>query len=188
MEYLDFINALYKIADNADNDRAPIAQIKKGASDPANNDFAVLRYLNKTIPLNYSNHYIVVATLFSIFPTKSTEENNSASLGELFKRVKFGLGDDGSKSFELKVNRLLKAHSDDLPNLLASMFRYLKAQDIGKCNYERLLIDLRNWDHSDEFVQKRWAKEFWCNTKKDNDNPEKNNDNPEKDNSANDNN
>jgi CRISPR type I-E-associated protein CasB/Cse2 len=166
MEKNSFIDALYNIADNAERDRAPIAQIKKGASDPANNDFAVLRYLNHSIPINeqgnFSRDYIVLATIFVLFPTKKIEADNAVSWGELFKRVKFSLGPDGSKSFELRVNRILKAHEDDLPNLLASMARYLKSFDVGKCDYYRLLSDLRNWNNPDEFVQKRWAKEFWC--------------------------
>lgn len=158
----NFVNALYRIADKSDIDRAPIAIIKRGASDPMNNYLAVSRFLGYLIPEN-SNHsnYFTLATLFSLYPTTNAESENAVSLGVILRRVKTGLGEDGSKSFELKVNRLLKCDADDLPRVLAVMFRYLKGQDVGRIDYDELFKAIRNWDSPDEFVQKRWAKEFW---------------------------
>ncbi len=158
----NFVNALYKIADKSDIDRAPIAIIKRGAGDPNNNFLAVSRFFGYLIPENSNqSNYFTLATLFSLYPTTTVEAEKAVSLGVILKRVKTGLGDDGSKSFELKVNRLLNCDADDLPRLLAVMFRYLKGQDVGRIDYNQLFIDIRNWDASDEFVQKRWAKEFW---------------------------
>ncbi len=161
----NFVNALYRIADKSDIDRAPIAIIKRGASDPTNNYLAVSRYLGYLIPGNSNHsHYFTLATLFSLYPTTSDEakENKAVSLGVILRRVKTGLGEDGSKSFELKVNRLLNCDADDLPRLLAVMFRYLKGQDVGRIDYDILFEDIRNWDAPNEFVQKRLAKEFWA--------------------------
>lgn len=159
-----FIAALYKIADNAEQDRAPIAQIKKGAADPRNNVLNVMRFLGNYISINDDfrlSNDVALATLFCLFPTKSNQAENSSSLGVLFKRVKFKLGKDASGSFELRINRLIDAHSDDLLNLLVSMIRYLKSQDVGNIDYDRLKSDIRFWESDDKFIQKRWAKEFW---------------------------
>lgn len=160
----NFVKALYKIADDSDFDKAPIAIIKRGASDPTNNSLVVSRFLGYLIPENSNhNNYFTLATLFSLYPTKSdvVKSKKAVSLGVILRRVKTGLGEDGSKSFELKLNRLLKCDSDDLPRLLAVMFRYLNGQDVGCIDYDKLFEDIRYWDAPDEFVQKRWAKEFW---------------------------
>ena len=58
----NFVNALYRIADKSDIDRAPIATIKRGAGDPNNNYLAVSRFLGYLIPenSNQSNYFITL--------------------------------------------------------------------------------------------------------------------------------
>ncbi len=179
-----FIEALYAIGDKAETNRAPIANIKKGASDPATN-YEVMKYLGKFFPEDdeKGNHrdrvYLVTASLFSLFPRKKDEERKAGNLGEILRRVKSKLGEDAGGSFEIRVNRLLKCHSDDLPKLLASMFRYLKSMDVGTIDYEQLFKDIQNWDNSSQFVQKRIARDFWgyFPEKTDNNNDKKNENN-----------
>lgn len=179
-----FVEALYEIGNKAETNRAPIANMKKGANDPETN-LEVLKYLGKFFPKDdeKGNHkdrvYLITASLFSLFPRKANEERKPGNLGEILRRVKTKLGEDAGGSFEIRVNRLLKCHSDDLPKLLAGTFRYLSKMDVGVMDYEQLFDDIRNWDNPSQFVQKRIARDFWGffqkETAQDEDNKNENN-------------
>lgn len=55
----------------------------------------------------------------------------------------------------------------DLPNIqspITALVRQIKSKKDKKkipVYYPRLIVDLCNWDHPDQFVQDRWARTFW---------------------------
>lgn len=65
-----------------------------------------------------------------------------------------------SKGPERRFCTLLDTALADIQSPLTALVRQFKSQEV-KVYYPRLIVDLDNWDHSDQFVQDQWAKTFW---------------------------
>jgi CRISPR system Cascade subunit CasB len=65
-----------------------------------------------------------------------------------------------SKGTERRFRALLDTSLEDLRSPLTALVRQMKVAGVT-INYPQLLADLRQWEHSSQYVQDRWAKDFW---------------------------
>lgn len=65
-----------------------------------------------------------------------------------------------SQGPERRFRTLLDTALVDIQSPIAALVRQFKSQEV-KVYYPQLITDLCNWDHPDQFVQDRWARNFW---------------------------
>jgi CRISPR system Cascade subunit CasB len=65
-----------------------------------------------------------------------------------------------SKGAERRFKALLDLALADMPSQLAALVRQMKTKGVV-INYPQLLADLCRWEHSDQYIQDKWARAFW---------------------------
>lgn len=139
------------------NDRGKLAALRR-ASSPANrmDAWPVIASLGGEIDRPV---YTTVATLYAAHP----EENDSSNFGATCRAIALVDSNDSQlpDSHERRFRRLIAADSSEqLGDLLRAWIR-LAVSKGGKVNYERLFIDLWNWDWRADDIRVHWASEFW---------------------------
>ena len=152
-------NALVELLLSLKNtgNRAKLAALRRGASDPFNN-FEALSIIGKVLPDQRDSTFknsMLLATLFAVNPLHREDRN----LGAALRKVRNSLV-VGAESLDGRFTLLLNAEYEDLPHHLMQTFRFLANREIG-IDFQKLFDDLKYWAHRDKFVQLRWAKEYW---------------------------
>lgn len=117
--------------------------------------------------------YLVVAPLFALYPEggwrsgDTTAEHQPRNFGASFARL---AQSTGSASVERRFRALLDSRLVDLPEHLRHAITLLRARQIP-VSWLTLLDDIRNWDHHDRLVQRRWARAYWSQTAQSNSAP-----------------
>ena len=65
-----------------------------------------------------------------------------------------------SKAVVRKCRALLDTSITNIRSPLSALIRQMKTKDIT-IDYPKLIVDLCQWNHSDQYVQDNWAKSFW---------------------------
>lgn len=141
---------------NSEN-RAKIAALRRGASDPFNN-FEALSIIGKTIPDQNDNTFknsMLLATIFAEHP----KHIDNQSIGDALRKVRYGLS-VGAESLDARFIQLLNSDFEDLPHYLLQTCRFLANKDVG-IDFHILFDDIQYWTHQDKFVQLKWAKDYW---------------------------
>ena len=140
------------------DDRAALADLRRGLGEPAGTVASMYRHVIPWIP---ENRYLedaayTVASLFGFHP----ESGGTRSVGSALSAIRSVDGTSRPESVERRFTALLSAHEDDLPVHLRQAVSLLKAHDIP-LDWRRLIRDVQGWGHPDRFVQRRWARDFW---------------------------
>lgn len=147
-EFVDYLLSLQQ-----SEDREALAKLRRSLKRPPAEARDVWRYLVPRIREEWRrDDYFLVAGLFATHPCSSGD-----SLGVVFRRLDPERKHD---STEKRFLALLSAKRADLPHHLAAVIQLARAREIP-VDYERLLRDLRHWEHADRFVQYRWAQDYW---------------------------
>jgi len=146
--FVDWLEDLYR-----KQDRAALASLRRAAGrTPAEARYA-WKYIVPRIRLELArDDYFLIAGLFATHPGQG-----GGSVGAVFRRMHPSHEHD---SVEKRFVALLSSRRDDLSHHLASAVRLARSKEIP-VDYERLFRDVRAWTHPDQYVQYRWAKEFW---------------------------
>lgn len=145
---------LFKLV--AQDDRAALSRLRRGLGKPPGTDIGSFPDIVPYIPkdeeaLSRAWPYFVVASLFASHPVQGPE---GSTIGAAMRRV----ADNPSRNGRFRA--LLNAHVDDLPSHLRQVVGLIEAKQSAFC-WARLLGDLRGWSHPDQYVQRRWARDFW---------------------------
>lgn len=97
---------------------------------------------------------VLVAALFALHPNRAPR---GRSMGEAFRLMRDG---SNEASLERRFTALLSASGQDIGGHLRHAVSLAKSKGVT-LDYDRLLKDLRAWNHEDRYVQLRWAKDFW---------------------------
>ncbi len=144
--FVDFLQ------ENAE-DKGMLADLRRGLGQPPGTVQSMYSYVERFNPKRYEMiRFYMIAALFALHP-KSTQNGN---MGNHLRML--AAGDEGAT--ERRFVWLLRLHLDALEPRLRQQISILKANDIA-LNWHQLIKDLRNWDHSDRFVQRQWANGFW---------------------------
>lgn len=143
---------LESMASENSPDRGALAKLRRGFEDPVETYPIVLPFLRNDVSNRELNLYAAVASLFAIHP-------KAGGSGNFGQHMRFAAGEN-IEATERRFVALLRAHVDDLPEVLRHAVSFLRSKDIP-VNWEQLRKDLLAWDHPDGYVQKNWARGFW---------------------------
>lgn len=157
-----FISRLVDLA--ARRDRATLAALRRGVGRSPGETPEAARAFYRLLPGEVGraeNDYWLVATLFSLHPSATTEaaDKRKPTLADSLARLGHA---DGAKSnaAERMLMVLLRAERDELAHHLRRAVLLLRAGGIS-VGWEQLLHDLRWWNTPSSSVQQRWARDFW---------------------------
>lgn len=149
-------------------DRAALAHLRSGLRQKDSRSMEMYpvigRFLSEKPNRNYENALFIVAAFFAYYPDAKT---NAGNLGASLRQLK-----DDSDSIEKRFVALLNAETDELPDYLRQIVGLLKSKEIP-INWQQLFIDVQYWESTNEnskyeSVQKKWARSFWGNYNKEN--------------------
>ncbi len=117
--------------------------------------------------------YFLVATLFTFqkkhkFNSENVGEekeeqmaskNFGKSLGEIKRRMN-AKKKDSAKGLDTRFERLLDADEQQLPFYMRREVQFL-FNNGGSVDWAKLLKDLLRWNHSDRYVQRGWARDYF---------------------------
>ncbi len=106
---------------------------------------------------------LTVAGLFATHP-----EQASRSLGEALQDL---VRKTGSGSIEGRFLALLDARSEDVGQHLRRLVALLASAGLA-FDWSDLLRALKNWDFEDNHARRRWARDFWSESKGQHEQPE----------------
>ena len=145
------------------NDRAALADLRRGLGRPPGDEPAMHRYVaswaGQARPRWAGDVYYLVAALFAHHPLPWNQDAGASNLGTSFARLRDS-GDMSSEAVERRFTNLLGVDAEDLHLHLRHAVSLLKSKDVP-VDWRQLLDDLRRWGHEDRWVQRRWAQAFW---------------------------
>ena len=140
------------------DDRAALAQLRRGLGKPPGTVAAMHRYVVPWLPKNAPGHaqdsHYLIASLYALHPRHSPDMR---SLGQSLRRLAAGEGGD---STERRFTALLNAHADALPDHLRHAVALARSSDVP-INYSELLEATQYWTADKRPIQRRWARDFW---------------------------
>jgi CRISPR system Cascade subunit CasB len=149
------------------DDRAILANLRRGlgrAPGTAMEMFPYVARFTSALHPKDEDSFFLVASLFGLYPTPGwrKDEAQQNNLGHSLSLLKAQ-----SESTERRFVALLNSTREDLPEHLRQIISLLKSKE-APVNWVQLLRDIRNWDRSERWVQRNWAKGFWGNVKNQN--------------------
>ena len=96
----------------------------------------------------------LVASLFALHPEPAPEGRSMGNVFAGIHRVQ------NTESIEKRFVRLLEADIEDVGHHLRQAVTLAKSKHIA-VDYHSLIHDLKYWNHDEQFVQLRWARDFW---------------------------
>lgn len=154
-------------------DPGGLAQLRRAAGQPmaeARGAYSVFFTLLPQSIERARDHerYFLVATLYAL-TTRGGEhdrQRGGMSLGTALGRVRqaqlaaTGQRVDARTSLDRRFAALCDADTDQLPFRLRQIVRLLYAQS-QTLDWERLLRDLDAWEHPENYIQRRWMREYY---------------------------
>ncbi len=150
----DFVCHLLSLAQEGREDRGALADLRSGLGREPGQMARVHRHVVPYLPddKRYNDRwYYLTATLFGLYP----KHRSGYSLGRAFRPPKAN-----SDSTERRFTALLNADADDLGGHLRHVVSLLKSGE-QPLDWHRLLGDLLQWSHPEGHVQLRWARDFY---------------------------
>ena len=106
---------------------------------------------------------------------KQEERSNAVSFAKCLQRLR-STKDGSTEGIDSRLRSLIDTPWNDDDGYLAAklvrLARMLKSNDIGYPDPEELFRDLKNWDHPDRFVQRRWMEQYLFANQNDTENNE----------------
>ncbi len=151
-----FIGYLLSLADEGQEDRGALADLRSGLGKEPGKMARVHKYVVPYLPEKRYNDrwYYIVAALFGLYP----KHKKGRSLGTAFGALR-----SKSDSIEARFVALLNSHPDDLDGHLRHTISLLKSQE-QPLDWFRLFDDVLNWDDPEGRVQLKWAQYFYRNS------------------------
>ena len=138
-------------------DRARLRRAAGHSLAEAGDALAVFyRILPHGVPQRQEETYFMVASLYPL-----GTDGNHGDFGALLKRARIAGGEKGTDS---RMRYLLDADEAQLAFRLRQAVHYVKSCGVA-VDWPTLLQDLLYWDHPDRFVQKKWVRSYYGQTR-----------------------
>lgn len=112
------------------------------------------------------------ATACIICLWKQEERVSAEPFEKCMGRLRISKGKDGIEGLDSRFRNIIDTHWNDEDGYLAvKLVRLAKILKNSGCGYpdpEMLYSDLKNWNHPDRFVQRRWMEQYLLSEKNDN--------------------
>lgn len=177
-EEWEFAAHLKWLLERSTDGRAAMASLRRGLGKPVGTVYEMDRYvlpkLRNQVQQRQEAAYYLVAALFALWHQgkDKTVDSPPANMGESLRAVvrhdvAAGVDrDNAERSIERRLNAVLNANSDELPDHLRRLVAILRAKD-APVNWAQLLHDVNSWNWDSRVVQHEWAKRFWINDRDD---------------------
>jgi CRISPR system Cascade subunit CasB len=149
-----FLASLHQRIANDTGAKADLKRALSGEERHLRNTYAlVLPYLGDVEW--QQDVWILVAALSAYYPQEiRTEQRNFGSSCH-------GLGSSNdSGGADRRFRALLDTSLTDIRSPLTNLVRQMKSKGV-RVDYPQLLVDLLQWEHSNQYIQDRWARTFW---------------------------
>jgi CRISPR system Cascade subunit CasB len=162
----DFITSLKNLKDN---DRGAFTALKRAAgTNIAQSRQGAIAAFYKILPYSLMNSkkeevYYLIATLYG----HNDEYPFAGDFGETMRTVKNKFD---SESMDRRMTGLLDCNFEiskhgiiwggEVAYKLRQLVKLANSKDVG-INWLQLLKDLKNWNHPEKFVQKKWARNYF---------------------------
>jgi CRISPR system Cascade subunit CasB len=99
--------------------------------------------------------WIFVASLSVYYPQsiREKQQNFGSSCRGLANNTQ-------SEGADRRFRALLDTALEDIQSPLTALVRQIKTKEV-RLDYPQLLSDLCQWEHPDQYIQDRWARNFW---------------------------
>ena len=136
------------------DDRAMLAALRRGLGAEPGEEPRMYPYVVPWISKRYEEADIyMIASLFALHPAPAATGN----MGRHCRTLDPQLENDAT---ERRFVQLLRMRRETLEPRLRQQISILKSKDIP-VNWHQLMADLRSWDDSKRYAQRRWARSFW---------------------------
>lgn len=142
-----------------ESDRGSRAALKRSLTGIGEHRRAVYPFLLpllEGIPSHDQEFWFLVAGLFALYP-QALDREESLSFGRSCQILNSRVNSGGP---ERRFKSLLDTDVADLDVPLTALVRLMKAKQVP-LDYVSLLSHLQHWDHPSQWVQDRWARNFW---------------------------
>jgi len=158
-----------KLKNLKESDRGAYTALKRAAgSNIAQSRQGAIAAFYKILPYPLMNSrkeeiYFIVATLYG----HNDEYHFTGNFGETLCGVKDKFDSESldhrltgllDSNFETSKHRIIKG--GELAYKLRQLVKLAKSKDLG-INWLQFLKDLKNWNHPEKFVQKKWARSYF---------------------------
>lgn len=149
------------------DEKGRLAVLRRNAGEPlagAHGISWIYGLLNRFKPLDDESMFLTATLLAFDRPFLEGRGVFTGSFGRTMAALV--KPDETGKSLERRFAILLDADFDpregtgELPFRLRQTVKLVLSKD-GRVDWPRLFADLRQWNHPDKYVQKRWAKDFY---------------------------
>jgi CRISPR system Cascade subunit CasB len=150
-----FFASLQKRIDKDSGAKAELKRALSGEERHIRNTYAlVLPYLGEVKEWQ-QDVWILVAALSAYYPQEIRSEPRN------FGSSCRGLdSSNDSGGADRRFRALLDTSLIDIRSPLTNLVRQMKSKGI-RVDYPQLLVDLLQWEHSNQYIQDRWARTFW---------------------------
>jgi CRISPR system Cascade subunit CasB len=155
------VRFLKSVCDRIQNDSGAKAGFKRALSGESEHIRKVypfvLPFLGGVSDWEQEHVWIPVACLAVYYPQAIREDDKYRNFGKSCEGLAKATTSEGA---DRRFRALLDLSLEDIYSPLTALVRQLKSKGIA-IDYPRLLSDLRQWDHADQYIQDRWARTFW---------------------------
>jgi CRISPR system Cascade subunit CasB len=164
------IRFLTLVRDRIKNDNGAQADFKRALSGESKHIWAiyplVLHYIGKISESEGEQKrqeeqiWIPVACLSVYYPQTLREADKQRNFGHSCRGLATATNSEGA---DRRFRALLDLALTDIQSPLAALVRQMKSKGIA-IDYPKLLADLRQWEHPNQYIQDQWARAFWGGT------------------------
>ncbi len=152
---------LQAVSDRISNDNGAKADFKRALSGEPEHLRKVypfvLPYIGNTSEWEQEHIWIPVACLSIYYPQPIRDVNKQRNFGHSGRDLASATTSEGANR---RFRALLDLALIDLKSPLTALVRQMRSKEIA-IDYPKLLADLRQWEHPNQFVQDAWARAFW---------------------------
>jgi CRISPR system Cascade subunit CasB len=152
---------LQSVSDRIKNDNGAKADFKRAlSSEPSHIRKVyptVLPYLGNVSDWEQKQIWIPVACLSVYYPQPLREVDKQRNFGHSCQGLATATNSYGA---DRRFRALLDLALTDIQAPLTALVRQMKSKGIA-IDYPKLLADLRQWEHPNQYIQDQWARAFW---------------------------
>jgi len=152
------IDFLSLVKQHTERDNGAKAALKRALTGEQRHITAIYPIVLPHLKTKYNeDEWILVACLSTYYPPQELKYDKLLDFGYSARRLKECTRSEGVSR---RFRALLDTSLEDLRSPLCALVRQMKPEKIP-VDYPKLLVDLCNWEHYDQFIQDQWARTFW---------------------------
>ncbi len=155
------IRFLKSMGDRTANDNGAKADFKRAMSGEPEHIRKVYRfvlpYVGNASEWEQNNIWIPVTCLSVYYQQPIREAEKQRNFGHSCRGLATATNSDGA---DRRFRALLDLALTDMQSPLTALVRQMKSKGIA-IDHPKLLADLRQWEHPNQYIQDQWARAFW---------------------------